>query len=99
MYSRISSPLSVMRILQPAGSAAAMMEDTKDMMRRRDNRQEVILNRNTSTWHTGDETFSLEMKAGTTSVSLCCQVGAEVLDRLGLVQISTTTVQTSRPAV
>lgn len=51
VYLHICSPLSVMRILQPAGSAAAMMDDMKGKKKskRRDNRPEVILSQSTLT--------------------------------------------------
>lgn len=43
VFLHISSPLSVMRILQPAGSAAAMIEDTNMKRKRRNGTQEVIV--------------------------------------------------------
>lgn len=58
IYLHISSALSVMRNLQPACSAAAIIVDSKARMKRESNRQGVILNWTMITFNTEEEGLS-----------------------------------------
>lgn len=60
MYSHISRPLSVMRILQPAGSTAAEMEDPRDRRTKKETSQEVILDTHVHTPGKGTKKYEYQ---------------------------------------